>query len=144
MSKCSRYWKQRCNSITGPQHLGDYSAARRGESIAIFGSVFMEESEIDGLACGSPVWIWMVRSGEGQWWPGIVQSIGVVDGASSISVKFEYQSPRRAKSRLTTFIGISTTQTRYLERRQMDGKGIDRPLYVPSLLRATDEPTPSE
>jgi hypothetical protein len=91
----------------------------------------MQVSEINGLGCGSPVWTWMVRSGEGQWWPGIVQSIGVVAGAPSISVRFECHSLRRARSRSTTFVGISTTQIRYLERREMNGKELDRPKYVP-------------
>ena len=104
----------------------------------------MEVSEINGLGCGSPVWIWMVRSGEGQWWPGIVQSIGVVDGAPSISVRFECQSLRRTKSRSNTFVGITTTQLRYLKRREMNGKENDRPKYVPSPSSLTDEPTPRQ
>ncbi len=101
----------------------------------------MDTSEISGLAYGSPIWIWVVRSGDGQWWPGIVQSIGVVEGAPSITVRFECQSVRRTKSRPTTFVGISTTQVKYLERREMSGKGIDRPNYVPAPALVTRTPT---
>ena len=100
----------------------------------------MDESEINGLGCESPVWIWMVRSGEGQWCPGIVQSIGIVDGAPSISVRFECHSLRRTKSRSTTFVGITTTRARYLERRQMNGKERDRPKYFPSPSGIAREP----
>jgi hypothetical protein len=97
----------------------------------------MQVSDINDLGCGSLVWIWMVRSGEGQWWRGIVQSIGFVDRAPSISVRFECQSLRRTKSRSTTFVGITTTQARYLERRQMNGREIDRPKCAPSPLGIT-------
>ena len=101
----------------------------------------MEASEINGLICGSSVWIWMVRSAEGQWWPGTIRSIGVIEGAPSITVRFECHSLRRTKSRSTTFVGISTTQIRYLERRVMSSKERDRPKYVPSPLSVTCEPS---
>ena len=41
---------------------------------------------------------------------------------------------RRNSSRPATFIGISTTQMKHLERRGIRSKGTDRPQYVPPSL----------
>jgi hypothetical protein len=94
----------------------------------------MEPCEASKLAPGTAVWIWIVRQGEGQWCPGTVQSLAALNGVATVTVRFECHSLRRNGSHATTFIGISTTQMKHLERRGIRSKGTDRPQYVPASL----------
>src|SRR5260370_28089153 len=91
----------------------------------------MDRGEASKLASGTAVWIWIVRQGEGQWCPGTVQSLAAPNGVASVNVRFECHFLRRNSPRPATFIGISTTQMKHLERRGIRYKGTDRPHYVP-------------
>jgi hypothetical protein len=104
----------------------------------------MDPDEASKLASGTAVWVWIVRQGEGQWCPGTVQSLTASNGGATVTVRFECHSLRRSSSsRPTIFIGISTTQMKYLERRVIRLKGTDRPQYVPPLLVSGREPDAS-
>jgi hypothetical protein len=92
----------------------------------------MEPCDAMTLTPETLVWIWILRHGNGQWCPGTVQWVGARDGATS--VRFECHSLQRGNSRTASFMGISTTQTRYLERRDLRRRGSDRPQYVPPSL----------
>jgi hypothetical protein len=92
----------------------------------------MDACEASKIASGAAVWIWIVRQGEGQWCPGTVQSLAAPNGVPTVTVRFECHSLRRNSS--ATFIGISTTQMKHLERRAIRSKGTDRPQYVPPSL----------
>ncbi len=63
------------------------------------------------------------------------------DGATNVTVRFECHSLQRSNSRTVGFMGISTTQTRYLERRDVERRGSDRPQYVPASLPLRAEPS---
>jgi hypothetical protein len=91
----------------------------------------MQLREVSDLRAKSPVWIWFVRLGKGQWWPGAVECVALPDGVPSVTVRFEYISASRKNSHPVSSVGISTTRMRYLERRDVKIKGIDRPRYVP-------------
>jgi hypothetical protein len=94
----------------------------------------MEPCEASKLAPETPVWIWILRRGEGQWCPGTVQWVAARDGVASVSVRFECHPLQRSKSRSASFTGISTTQMKHLERRGIRSKGTDRPQYVPPTM----------
>ena|ERR1700688_531578 len=101
----------------------------------------MKPSEVVELLVGTPVWVWIVRFGKGKWWPGVAQSVTVTDGLPHVAVRFECRAPERGKSRPPVFVGISTTRMRFLERRDLNLKGDDRPTYVPvPLLRVPETP----
>ncbi len=91
----------------------------------------MQPCAVSDLRAGSPVWIWFVRLGKGQWWPGAVESVALLDRVTSITVRFEYMSASRTNSHPVSSVGIGTTRMRYLERRDINVEGIDRPRYVP-------------
>jgi hypothetical protein len=99
----------------------------------------MHASYADQLMSGAHVWIWVVRLGKGRWWPGLVEEVTTLADTPSFRVRFECSSPQRARS--YTFVGVSTTRARYLELRDPDVKGADRPRFVPiSLLQQPAEP----
>jgi len=103
----------------------------------------MQPSEVVELLLATPVWVWIVRFGKGKWWPGVVQSVTVTDGFPHVAVRFECRAPapERGESRPPVFVGISTTRMRFLERRDLNMKGDDRPTYVPvPLLRVPETP----
>ena len=92
----------------------------------------MDVQQISELRPGTPVWIWIVRVGKGQWWPGSVSSIAHLESFLIVDTRFEYHSDGRNGTVGPARIGISTTRTRYLELRDTDLKGLDRPDFVPS------------
>jgi hypothetical protein len=99
----------------------------------------MRPSDAATLTPESPVWIWIIRQGKGEWCPGKVQRVATRQGATSVTVKFECHSLLRSRllrsrSRATSFMGISTTQARYLERRELRRLGNDQPQCAPALL----------
>jgi hypothetical protein len=101
----------------------------------------MEPPEVVELVPGRPVWIWLVRLGKGKWWPGSVQSLKVIDGIPSVTVRFEGRAPEGRSSRAAAFVGISTTRMRFLQRRDVEAKGEDRPHDPPvALLRVPETP----
>src|SRR5712692_5307162 len=81
--------------------------------------MLMEPCDAMTLTPETLVWIWILRHGNGQWCPGTVQWVGARDGATSVTVRFECHSLQRGNSRTASFMGISTTQTRYLERHDL-------------------------
>src|SRR5260221_13026655 len=92
--------------------------------------VLMDLSDATKLAPETPVWIWILRQGNGQWCPGTVQWVAVRDGITSVTVRFECQPLPRRNSRSAIFTGISTTQMRCLEPREPRGKGSHQPELV--------------
>lgn len=99
----------------------------------------MEPPEVVELVPGRPVWIWLVRLGKGNWWPGSVQSLKVIDGIPYVTVRFEGRAPEGRGSRAAAFVGISTTRMRFLQRRDVEAKGEDRPHDPPvALLRVPE------
>jgi hypothetical protein len=101
----------------------------------------MEPPEVVELVPGRPVWIWLVRFGKGKWWPGTVQSLKVIDGIPYVTVRFEGRAPEGRSSRAAAFVGISTTRMRFLQRRDVEAKGEDRPHDPPvALLRVPETP----
>lgn len=90
----------------------------------------MDLSEASKLAPETPVWIWILRQGNGQWCPGTVQWVALRDGVAGVSVRFECHALQRSNSRSGSFTGISTTQMRYLEPREPQLRGSDRPQFA--------------
>jgi hypothetical protein len=96
------------------------------------------------LRPGTPVWVWVVRLAKGRWWPGTVEGLRSVEGRLRFAVRFECRSAS-AKDKTPVMVGITTTAMRYLELRNIDGKGIDQPAYAPvSLLECPEELEESE
>src|SRR5579875_778617 len=99
----------------------------------------MDPTAVVELLPGRPVWIWLVRLGKGKWWPGRVQSSKVIEGIPYVTVRFEGRSRAGRSSRTAAFVGISTTRMRFLERRDPESKGEDRPHDPPvALLRVPE------
>jgi hypothetical protein len=100
----------------------------------------MEIDHLRELATGTPVWIWIVRMAEGKWLPGAVQRITVREDVSTIVTRFECRSAKTgSRANKHSFVGMSTTPMRYLEFRDPDLKGDDRPNFVPVSISATPE-----
>ena len=99
----------------------------------------MHTSYADQVMSGMHVWIWVVRLGKGKWWPGAVEEVTTLAETPTFRVRFECSSAKG--SRQSTFVGVSTTRARYLELRDPEVKGADRPRFVPrSLLHQPAEP----
>jgi len=94
----------------------------------------MKPSQANGLGVGTPVWIWIVRVGNGAWWPGVVERVATGETVN-ITVRFECHSNTKQKGSCV-FIGVTTTKPRYLELRDINAAAADRPSSVPvPLLR---------
>ncbi len=99
----------------------------------------MEPAEVVDLVPGRPVWVWLVRLGKGKWWPGTVRSLKVIDGIPYVDVRFEGRVPERRSLRAAAFVGTSTTRMRFLQRRDVEANGADRPHDPPvALLRVPE------
>ncbi len=101
----------------------------------------MEVHQICELGPGTPVWVWIVRVGKGRWWPGSVLSIAALEPFPIIDTRFECRSAGRNGIDGPAFVGISSTRMRYLEPRDPNLKGDDRPHFVPSAIFAKPEKT---
>ena len=99
----------------------------------------MEVNQVCEVGPGTPVWVWIVRLGKGRWWPGSVLSISALKPFPIIDTRFECRSVGRNGIDGPVFVGISTTRMRYLELRDPDLKGADRPDFVPSAVFAKPE-----
>jgi hypothetical protein len=100
----------------------------------------MHTSYADQVMSGTHVWIWVVRLGKGKWWPGVVAEVTTLADTPAFRVRFECSSSKK-NSRPSIFVGVSTTRARYLELRDAELKGADRPRFVPiSLLHQPAEP----
>src|SRR5260370_17062486 len=92
------------------------------------------------LKPGAPVWIWIVHLARGRWWPGIVETMQVINGRPRIVVRFECRVSRGRQYYPAVRAGMATTAMRYLEDRDPNIKGIDEPHFVPaSLLERPEE-----
>ena len=99
----------------------------------------MEPSEVLDFSLGEPIWVWIVRLGRGRWWPGTVESFSLIFGIPQVNVRFEIVRPGRRNSRASSSVEISTTRMRFLERRDPNAKGSDRPRRAPvALLRVPE------
>lgn len=99
----------------------------------------MQPRESRHLKPGAPVWIWVVRLAKGRWWPGTVQSLGSFDNQPRATVRFECRSVN-APNKAPVIVGVTTTAMRYLELRDVQLDGVDRPRYTPvSLLERPEE-----
>lgn len=99
----------------------------------------MEVHQVCELGPGTLVWVWIVRVGKGRWWPGSVLSITALESFPIVDTRFECRSAGKNGIDGPAFVGISTTRMRYLEPRDSDLKGDDRPAFVPSALLAKPE-----
>lgn len=101
----------------------------------------MEPSEALELSLGATIWVWIVRLGKGRWWPGTVHSLRVIFGLPLVTVHFEVVRPGDPNLRAASFVGISTTRMRFVERRDVNAKGGDRPRRAPvAVLRVPEIP----
>ena len=101
----------------------------------------MEVHQISQLGPGTPAWVWIVRVGKGRWWPGSVLSISAREPFPRIDIRFECRSAGKNGTDGPAFVGISTTRLRYLELRDINLKGDDRPNSVPSAIFAKPDKT---
>ena len=101
----------------------------------------MEVNQVCQVGPGTPVWVWIVRVGKGRWWPGSVLSITALEPFPIIDTRFECRSVGKNGIDGPAFVGISTTRMRYLELRDPNLKGDDRPNFVPSAIFAKPEET---
>jgi hypothetical protein len=100
----------------------------------------MRITEAYKLNPGSPVWIWIVHLAQGRWWPGIVDTIQVINDKPRIVVRFERRITTGRHYHPVVSAGIATTAMRYLKRRDPSIKAIDEPHFVPaSLLERPEE-----
>ena len=99
----------------------------------------MEVNQVCRVRPGTPVWVWIVRVGKGRWWPGSVLSITALEPFPIIDTRFECRAVGKNGIDGPVFVGISTTRMRYLELRDPDLKGADRPTFVPSAIFAKPE-----
>ena len=99
----------------------------------------MEVHQISQLGPGTPVWVWIVRAGKGRWWLGSVLSINALEPFPRIETRFECRSARKNGADGPAFVGISTTRMRYLELRDPNLRGDDRPNFVPSAIFVTPD-----
>ncbi len=99
--------------------------------------MYLRQSHL--LKPGTPVWIWVVRLGRRRWRPGTVEALRTVDDQLRIAVKFERRRVS-GRDKAPLRVGVTSTAMRYLELRDLNIKGIDRPRYAPvSLLERPEE-----
>jgi hypothetical protein len=99
----------------------------------------MEVHQISQLGPGALVWVWVVRVGKGRWWPGSVLSISALKPFPIVDARFECRAAGKNGIDGAAFIGITSTRMRYLEPRNPDLKGGDRPNFVPRAIFAKPE-----
>jgi len=99
----------------------------------------MEAHQVCQLGPGTLVWVWIVRVGRGRWWPGSVLSIAALEPFPIVDSRFECRSAGKNGIDGPAFIGISSTRMRYLELRDPDLSGDDRPTFVPVAIFAKPE-----
>ena len=98
----------------------------------------MEPSDIGRIGRGTLVWVWVVRVGRGRWWPGTIESLQLRDTLPMLTVKFECS--RDPMKERPVVAGLVSTRMRYIELRNPDLKGMDRPEFTPtSLISAPEE-----
>lgn len=100
----------------------------------------MEVHQISQLGPSTLVWVWIVRVGKGRWWPGSVLSITALKPFPIIDTRFECRAAGKNGIDGPAFIGITSTRMRYLEPRNPDLRGDDRPNFVPRAIFAKPEP----
>jgi len=101
----------------------------------------MEPSQVDELTLGSHVWVWVVRFGDGRWWPGTVKSIDSRYGTPLVRVSYESFARGRSHNATPVTVGHVLTPMRRLERRALSAKCSDRPRFIPvSRLRQPEAP----
>jgi hypothetical protein len=102
----------------------------------------MEPEQISKVKPGSPVWVWVVRLGNGRWWPGRVESVGFQDRLPLLKVRFECQTPYNRKSEVPREVGTTSARMRYVEPRDPHVKAIDQPHFAPTpLIEKEEKPT---
>jgi hypothetical protein len=99
----------------------------------------MELNQVSKLGPGTSIWVWIVRFGKGKWWPGAVTRITAWEPFPIVEARFECRSAGKNGADGAAFIGLSTTRMRYLELRNLDLKGADRPDFVPASILVTPE-----
>jgi hypothetical protein len=100
----------------------------------------MEVDQLAKLYRGKPVWVWIVRMTKGEWCPGAIERISVVEHFPLLEARFDGRSTQGRKGMTKqSIVGISTTRMRYLEFRDPQLKGSDRPSFVPVSISAKPE-----
>jgi hypothetical protein len=99
----------------------------------------MKPNEVTELKPAAPVWVWIVRFGEGRWWPGTVEGIETKNGLPFVIIRFESFWRSRHRTDPPVTVGLVTAPMRRLERRDISLKGEDRPRFVPTSRLRTPE-----
>jgi len=99
----------------------------------------MRITEAYRLKPGSPVWIWIIHLARGRWWPGLVETMQVINGRPRIVVRFECRVSRGRQYYPAVRAGVTTTAMRYLEDRDPNIKAIDEPHFIPASLLGRPE-----
>lgn len=100
----------------------------------------MEVDQVAKLFPGKPVWVWIIRMTKGEWCPGVIERIRILEHFPILEARFDGRSTQTRK-RLTkqSIVGICTTRMRHLEFRDPHLKGADRPGFVPISISAKPE-----
>lgn len=100
----------------------------------------MEVDQLPKLYRGKPVWVWIVRMARGEWCPGAIERITVLEHFPLLEARFDGRSTQGRKGMTKqSIVGISTTRMRFLEFRDPHLKGSDRPSFVPVSILAKPE-----
>jgi hypothetical protein len=91
----------------------------------------MNDNQIEKVLPSSPVWLWIIRAGNGDWLPGFVVSVKTLKNYPVVSTRFEGRSFGKTGANGAPFVGISTTRMHCLECRDPGLKGADRPAAAP-------------
>jgi hypothetical protein len=92
----------------------------------------MKVDQLDKLYRDRAVWVWIVRMTKGEWRPGAIERISVLEHFPLLEARFDGRSTHRSKGKTKQpIVGISTTRMRYLEFRDPRLSGSDRPSFVP-------------
>ena len=101
----------------------------------------MKPGEEGLLKPGTGIWVWLTRLGKSRWWPGLVMSVDVRDALPSIRVEIAFGLTTPKRSYRPVGAGITSTRMRFIELRDPDLNGQDKPDFVPvSLLRQPEAP----
>jgi hypothetical protein len=93
------------------------------------------------LKPSTAVWVWLTRLGKSRWWPGAVMSVDVREALPSIRVEIAFGLITPKRSYRPVGAGITSTRMRFIELRDIDLNGEDKPGFVPvSLLRQPEQP----
>jgi hypothetical protein len=90
----------------------------------------MKPTEAKELELGTGVWVWIVRFGKGRWWPGTASESDWRPAVGQVRLQSFSLSQQRNTPPITA--GFVSRPMRRLERRDINGRRLDRPKFVPT------------